>query len=147
MPVAAAAATPPGEIELAFVGSLQNAAAVLAGPHAGEKRLVFCESRQAVEQLGSLLRERGITTFLSHASLSADERRRSEEAFAEARDCIIVSASTLELGIDVDDLDRVIQIDAARPSPSKSPAAAVRSPWPKASVRSSVKVPSPLPVR
>ncbi|MBQ1057679.1 DEAD/DEAH box helicase [Micromonospora sp. C32] len=107
-----AATAPPGEIELDFVGSLQNAATVLSGLHAGEKRLVFCESRQAVEQLGSLLRERGITTFLSHASLSADERRRSEEAFAEARDCVIVSTSTLELGIDVGDLDRVVQIDA-----------------------------------
>lgn len=106
-----APAVPPGEIELDYVGSLQNAAKIIAGLHAGEKRLVFCESRQAVEELGSLLRGRGITTFLSHASLSADERRRSEEAFAEARDCVIVSTSTLELGIDVGDLDHVIQID------------------------------------
>ncbi|GAA4961487.1 DEAD/DEAH box helicase [Actinoplanes utahensis] len=111
LPVVASSSTPPGEIELDYVGSLQNAAKVLAALHAGEKRLVFCESRQAVEELGSLLRSKGITTFLSHASLSADERRRSEEAFAEARDCVIVSTSTLELGIDVGDLDRVIQID------------------------------------
>ena len=103
---------PPGDIELDYVGSLQNAATVIATLHAGEKRLVFCESRQTVEELGQQLRERGITTFLSHASLSADERRRSELAFAEARDCVIVSTSTLELGIDVGDLDRVIQIDA-----------------------------------
>jgi ATP-dependent Lhr-like helicase len=103
---------PPGEIELDHVGSLANAATVIAALHAGEKRLVFCESRQTVEELGQLLRERDITTFLSHASLSADERRRSEQAFAEARDCVIVSTSTLELGIDVGDLDRVIQIDA-----------------------------------
>lgn len=111
VPGESAPPVPPGEIELDYVGSLQNAAKVLAALHAGEKRLVFCESRQAVEELGSLLRGRGITTFLSHASLSADERRRSEEAFAEARDCVIVSTSTLELGIDVGDLDRVIQID------------------------------------
>ncbi|MFI7545656.1 DEAD/DEAH box helicase [Actinoplanes sp. NPDC049599] len=111
VPGKSASSVPPGEIELDYVGSLQNAAKVLAALHAGEKRLVFCESRQAVEELGSLLRGRGITTFLSHASLSADERRRSEEAFAEARDCVIVSTSTLELGIDVGDLDRVIQID------------------------------------
>ncbi|SCL20127.1 DEAD/DEAH box helicase [Micromonospora inyonensis] len=103
---------PPGRIELDHVGSLVNAATVIAALHAGEKRLVFCESRQTVEELGQLLRERGVTTFLSHASLSAEERRRSEEAFAEARDCVIVSTSTLELGIDVGDLDRVIQIDA-----------------------------------
>ncbi|MFG1952680.1 DEAD/DEAH box helicase [Micromonospora sp. NPDC048830] len=103
---------PPGDIELDYVGSLANAATVIAGLHAGEKRLVFCESRQTVEELGQLLREKGVRTFLSHASLSADERRRAEQAFSEARDCVIVSTSTLELGIDVGDLDRVIQIDA-----------------------------------
>ncbi|MEW2442716.1 DEAD/DEAH box helicase [Micromonospora marina] len=101
---------PPGDIELDYVGSLHNAATVVAGLHQGQKRLVFCESRRTVEELGQLLRGKGVTTFLSHASLSADERRRAEEAFREARDCVIVSTSTLELGIDVGDLDRVIQI-------------------------------------
>jgi len=108
----AVVAGPPGDVELDYVGSLENAATVIATLHAGEKRLVFCEARQTVEELGQLLRARGVTTFLSHASLAADERRRSEQAFAEARDCVIVSTSTLELGIDVGDLDRVIQIDA-----------------------------------
>jgi ATP-dependent Lhr-like helicase len=103
---------PPGDVELDYVGSLANAAIVVASLHAGEKRLVFCEARQAVEELGQLLRARGVTTFLSHASLATDERRRAEQAFAEARECVIVSTSTLELGIDVGDLDRVIQIDA-----------------------------------
>ncbi|GAA2591883.1 DEAD/DEAH box helicase [Dactylosporangium fulvum] len=103
---------PPGEIELDYVGSVANAATVIASLHAGEKRLVFCESRQTVEELGALLRAKGVTTFLSHASLSVDERRRAEQAFAEARDCVIVSTSTLELGIDVGDLDRVIQIES-----------------------------------
>ncbi|MER7685224.1 DEAD/DEAH box helicase [Streptomyces sp. NPDC097610] len=103
---------PPGDIQLDYVGSLANAATVIAALHRGEKRLVFCESRKQVEELGAALRAKGMTTFLSHASLSVDERRRAEEAFAEARDCVIVSTSTLELGIDVGDLDRVIQIDA-----------------------------------
>jgi len=103
---------PPGDIQLDYVGSADNAAKVIATLHRGEKRLVFCESRRLVEELGEKLRAKGVTTFLSHASLSVDERRRAEEAFAEARDCVIVSTSTLELGIDVGDLDRVIQIDA-----------------------------------
>ncbi|MFE2496138.1 DEAD/DEAH box helicase [Streptomyces scopuliridis] len=108
----APALPPAGEIQLDYVGSLTNAATVIAALHRGEKRLVFCESRRQVEKLGEALRAKGVTTFLSHASLSVDERRRAEEAFAEARDCVIVSTSTLELGIDVGDLDRVIQIDA-----------------------------------
>lgn len=103
---------PPGEIQVDYVGSLENAATVISALHHGEKRLVFCESRRQVEKLGESLRAKGVTTFLSHASLSVDERRRAEEAFADARDCVIVSTSTLELGIDVGDLDRVIQIDA-----------------------------------
>jgi ATP-dependent Lhr-like helicase len=55
-----------------------------------------------------------VQTFVSHSSLSVDERRRSERAFADGRDCVIVSTSTLELGIDIGDLDRVIQLDAPR---------------------------------
>ncbi len=105
-------APPPGDVELDYVGSVGNAATVIAALHRGEKRLVFCDSRQLVEELGQALRASGVTTFLSHASLAADERSRAERAFAEARDCVIVSTSTLELGIDVGDLDRVIQINA-----------------------------------
>jgi ATP-dependent helicase Lhr and Lhr-like helicase len=58
------------------------------------------------------LRERGVTTHLIHASLSLEERRRAELAFAEGRNCVIVSTSALELGVDVGDLDRVIQVNA-----------------------------------
>ena len=104
-------AAPPGDIELDYVGSVSNAATVIASLHRGEKRLVFCDSRQLVEEIGAALRERGVTTFLSHASLPLDERRRAEQAFAEARDCVIVATSTLELGVDVGDLDRVIQVN------------------------------------
>ncbi|MEU9538707.1 DEAD/DEAH box helicase [Streptomyces mirabilis] len=102
------------DIELDYVGSVANAALVISALHRGEKRLVFCESRRTVEELGEQLRLRGVTTFLSHASLSVDERRRAETAFTEARDCVIISTSTLELGIDVGDLDRVIQLDSPR---------------------------------
>ncbi|MEV6315568.1 DEAD/DEAH box helicase [Streptomyces sp. NPDC051776] len=105
-------ARPPGDVELDYVGSLDNAAKLIAALYRGEKRLVFCDSRRQVEQLGAALRNREVTVFLSHASLSAEERARSEQAFAEARDCVIVSTSTLELGIDVGDLDHVIQIDS-----------------------------------
>jgi ATP-dependent helicase Lhr and Lhr-like helicase len=101
----------PGDVELDYVGSVSNAATVIASLHRGEKRLVFCDSRQLVEEIGAELRSLQVTTFLSHASLPLDERRRAEQAFAEARDCVIVATSTLELGVDVGDLDRVIQVN------------------------------------
>ncbi|NDK90275.1 DEAD/DEAH box helicase [Gordonia desulfuricans] len=102
------------EIVVDAVGSAENAAKVIAGLHHGEKRLVFVDSRRLAEELGTSLRDRGVTTFLSHSSLSAEQRRESEAAFADARDCVIVATSTLELGIDVGDLDRVIQINSPR---------------------------------
>ncbi len=86
---------------------------MLSSLHRGEKRLVFVDSRRRAEELGAL-RARDVETYLSHSSLSATERGRSETAFAEARDCVIVATSTLELGIDVGDLDRVIQLNAPR---------------------------------
>ena len=100
------------EVALDYVGSLDNAATVISRLHHGEKRLVFVDSRKRVEELGAALRALDVTTYVSHGSLGQDERRRSEQAFAEATDCVIVSTSTLELGIDVGDLDRVIQIDS-----------------------------------
>jgi ATP-dependent Lhr-like helicase len=102
------------DITIDFVGSVPNAAKVVASLHHGEKRLVFSDSRAQAESMAAALRERGIVTFVSHSSLSAEERRRSEEAFADSRDCVVVATSTLELGIDVGDLDRVIQLESPR---------------------------------
>jgi ATP-dependent Lhr-like helicase len=100
------------ELTVDWVGSLENAGIVIAALHHGEKRLVFCDSRAAVEELAAMLRGQGVTTFVSHSSLSRDERHLAEEAFAEATNCVIVATSTLELGVDVGDLDRVILIDS-----------------------------------
>ena len=102
------------ELQMDYVGTIGNAATVIASLHRGQKRLVFADSRRTVESLALALREHGTETFVSHSSLSVDERRRAETAFAEARDCVIVSTSTLELGIDVGDLDRVLQVGAPR---------------------------------
>lgn len=100
------------KVMLDYVGSLDNAATVLSRMHRGEKRLVFVDSRARVEQLAAHLRDREVETFVSHGSLGREERHAAEKAFAGSRDCVIVSTSTLELGIDVGDLDRVVQIDA-----------------------------------
>lgn len=94
------------------VGSIENAAHVISRLHPDEKRLVFCDSRSRVEDLTYALREAGVEAWASHSSLSAAERRQAEAAFAEGGSSVIVATSTLELGIDIGDLDRVIQVDA-----------------------------------
>jgi hypothetical protein len=108
----AAAGVAEVDVQVDFVGKLSNAALVIARLHAGEKRLVFCDSRSQVEALASELRLLGVRTYASHSSLSRDQRLQAEAAFAQGTDCVIVATRTLELGIDVGDLDRVIQVDA-----------------------------------
>jgi ATP-dependent Lhr-like helicase len=109
---------PPGggteaaEVRLDYVASMQNAAVVISRLHRSEKRLVFVDSRSRAEELARELRSLGVMTYVTHSSLSQEERRQAEEAFAGRDDCVIVATSVLELGIDVGDLHRVIQIDA-----------------------------------
>lgn len=100
------------DVTIDHVGTMANAATVISRLHRGAKRLVFCDSRSKVEELAVALRALNTRTFVSHSSLSASERKLAETAFAEEQDCVIVATSTLELGIDVGDLDHVIQIDS-----------------------------------
>lgn len=99
-------------IAVDYVGNVENAATVVAALHPGRKRLVFVDSRRGAEELGGRLTDRGVLTFVAHGSLSAAVRRDAERAFAEGENCVIVATSALELGIDVGDLDHVLQIDA-----------------------------------
>jgi ATP-dependent helicase Lhr and Lhr-like helicase len=101
-----------GDVTADHVGTIGNAVTVISRLHRGERRLVFADSRARVEELASGLRLAGLRTFVSHASLAPDERRRAEAAFATEPDCVIVATSTLELGLDVGDLDRVVQVGA-----------------------------------
>lgn len=110
--VGSASVSTDAEVVIDHVASIENAAIVVSRLHQGKKRLVFCDSRSVAERLGNGLHELGVRTFVSHGSLSAAERKRSENAFANEKDCVIVATSTLELGIDVGDLDHVLQIDA-----------------------------------
>ena len=100
------------ELRLDHVGSLTNAATMIEKLHPGQKRLVFVDSRSKAEQLGHELTQRKVLTYVMHGSLSASQRRDAEHAFVQGSDCVIVATSAMELGIDIGDLDRVLQIDS-----------------------------------
>ncbi len=100
------------DVKVDFVGSLANAATIISRLHHGEKRLVFFDSRAKAEELGKQLRELEVDVYVTHGSLSREQRMISEQAFAERTDCVIVATGVLELGIDIGSLDRVIQIES-----------------------------------
>ena len=76
------------------------------------KSLVFCEARATAEAIAGALGGRVSQVFVHHSAVSASERARAEAMFHSGESACIVCTSTLELGIDVGDLDRVVQIDA-----------------------------------
>lgn len=82
----------------------------------GQKSLFFCQSRSTTEKVAETMRRAGTTVFVHHSAVSKEERLLAEETFnrgtADGLGACIVCTSTLELGIDVGDLDRVLQADA-----------------------------------
>lgn len=83
------------------------------GAFAGEKVLAFCRTRADVEEIAAAVAVRGLPAWPHHSALSRETRETSERAFRDARRGVLVATSTLELGIDIGDLDRVVQVDAA----------------------------------
>jgi ATP-dependent Lhr-like helicase len=78
----------------------------------GAKSLFFCQSRATAEAVAGHMRHAGTAVFVHHSAVSREERVIAEEQFHHGTDACIVCTSTLELGIDVGDLDRVLQAEA-----------------------------------
>ncbi len=78
----------------------------------GKKSLFFAESRGKVERVRGQLEELGVQALVHHSSLSKEIREATETAFRSGTNCSIVCTRTLELGLDVGDLDIVLQLDA-----------------------------------
>ena len=78
----------------------------------GKKSLVFVESRARAEKVAHALVGSGVEVFIHHSSVSRAEREHAELQFAYGQNTAIVCTATMELGIDVGDLDQVLQVDA-----------------------------------
>lgn len=75
------------------------------------KLLVFANSRRVCERLvGVLARDKSLENiiFAHYSSLSPELRVETEKKFASSKSAICVSTSTLELGIDIGDINAVI---------------------------------------
>jgi ATP-dependent Lhr-like helicase len=105
---------PPAERALSVVlrESMDELVATAARTVRKRKSLLFCQSRALTEAVAERLRRWGTEVFVHHSSVAREERHAAEERFHHGRDACITCTSTLELGIDVGDLDRVLQVNA-----------------------------------
>ncbi|MGI8501066.1 MAG: helicase-related protein [Hassallia sp.] len=75
------------------------------------KLLIFANSRRECEQLVAVLQQEERLrpfVFTHYSSLSSEVRVETEQKFLAAKTAICVATSTLELGIDIGDIDAVI---------------------------------------
>lgn len=78
--------------------------------HVG-KSIFFNNSKRNAEKLARDLELINIKSEVHHGSLSKLIREEAEHLMKISPDCVISATSTLELGIDIGNLDRVIQCD------------------------------------
>ena len=78
----------------------------------GKKSLVFVETRSEAERISGAMAGRGVEVFVHHSAVSRADRQLAEERFTSGQNTAIVCTSTMELGIDVGDLDLVLQVNA-----------------------------------
>lgn len=80
--------------------------------HRSEKVLVFCNARRRVDDLVAFLRPKletlGYPVRAHHGSLSRREREETEAAVKQEARIVVVATSTLELGVDIGDIDLVV---------------------------------------
>lgn len=109
----------PGGRDIETVGSPSSTALVedalpayLAQLDRPEKVLVFCNARKRVDTLAAWLRpvlaEIGYETRAHHGSLVQAVREEAEAAVREEERIVVVATMTLEIGVDIGDIDLVV---------------------------------------
>ncbi|MEM7125386.1 MAG: DEAD/DEAH box helicase [Chloroflexota bacterium] len=84
-------------------------------PVEARKSLVFCNTRNEVEETAAFLRRRldyNAAVFVHYSNLDGVLRQEVEADFAAAPVAVCVCTSTLELGIDIGSIDDVVLIGA-----------------------------------
>lgn len=89
-----------------------SAAALVRDLGLGQKRLVFVQSRARSEELARALQAAKVSTWVHHSSVGRGRREEAELAFENVKGAVLVATSSLELGIDIGDLDHIFQLDA-----------------------------------
>lgn len=100
---------------LAVISDLVWRAMACEGGQVVRKVLIFVASRGLCDELSTALKEhlrlrRQVAVFAHHGSLDKAVREAAESNFGSSRDSVLVATSTLEVGVDIGDVDAVVLI-------------------------------------
>ena len=76
--------------------------------HPGEAAIVYCISRKDTEAMAEALQANRLRAAFYHAGMEADERRRTQDAFAAEEIDVVVATVAFGMGIDRSDVRSVI---------------------------------------
>lgn len=103
------------QVEITRMAGLGDLVRALARRSGGQvalrKSLIFCNTRNEVEQTAAYLRQHlpyDAAIFVHYSNIDPAMRRQVEDDFALANVAICVSSSTLELGIDIGSIDDIV---------------------------------------
>jgi ATP-dependent DNA helicase RecQ len=79
--------------------------------HEGESGIVYCLSRNAVEETSAALNNHGIRALPYHARLSPETRANNQDAFLAEDGLVLVATIAFGMGIDKPDVRFVVHMD------------------------------------
>ncbi len=86
----------------------------LQSEHVGDAGIVYCMTRNSVEQTAEWLNEQGITAVPYHAGLNSQTRHRNQERFLLEENLVVVATLAFGMGIDKPDVRFVAHLDPPR---------------------------------
>ena len=101
------------EVE-AKIANVERDIVKLLRDYSGRSAIVYCLSRQKVEELAQVLQLNGISALPYHAGLDAGSRSRHQDAFLNEEVDVIVATVAFGMGIDKPDVRLVVHHDMPR---------------------------------
>ncbi len=92
-------------------GRKNDALKLLLRYHAPKRAIIFCNTKRMVEELGAYLNENGFASEGLHGDMKQARRTQVMDAFKRGRTAILIATDVAARGIDVSDIDFVINYD------------------------------------